>query len=181
MKLGPFRCADWKNPCSCDARYGPVQWNFHIVKFLIENRSFSSWRQCCEFAEVGVEDVEGLASEAEVECDVLDRLQELLQPNYHRDCHLQHLINRPFKENQSNCSPILLELSLYESTTVTLLVDLLFELRLSVYCLWSSITLRSPFTSLWTKFPPWITTFEAFWKIGAFGTKTRHCRREERE
>lgn len=46
---------------------------------------------------------------------------------HHRDCHLQHIIKRPFKANQSNCSLILLELSLCE--LVILLVDLLFELR----------------------------------------------------
>ena len=71
-------------------------------------------------------------------------------------CHddLYHIIKRPFKVN-SNCSLILVELSLCALTT--LLVYLLFELRLVVCRLWST-TVRFPFTSL--KLPPRIVTFE---------------------
>ena len=72
-------------------------------------------------------------------------------------CHndLYHIIKRPFKVNSNHCSLILVELSLCALTT--LLVYLLFELRLVVCRLWST-TVRFPFTSL--KLPPRIVTFE---------------------
>ena len=62
---------------------------------------------------------------------------------------LQHIIKRPFKVNPSNCSLMLVELSLCE--LIILLVDLLFELTLVVFRL---LSFRVSFPSLLTKFPP---------------------------
>ena len=66
-------------------------------------------------------------------------------------------LNSHLRVNQSepNCSPNLVELSLW--ALITLLVYWLFEPRLVVCWLWST-TVRFPFTSL--KFPPRIVIFE---------------------